>query len=281
METDPALALKDFQTALQRADTLPKAEQESLAMLRLRSMLLLDEANALVQMGEYSNANALYMEAYQRFKRLSGADLEDMRSLGDLELVLNREAAGFEAAADPALAVAGSDRRRNLAAAEKLLTEVVAVTDRATKRDPSNEDWLESQADAEVRLGTIRSILHTGSDSRLMLKKGIASLKELSRKDQASSTILEMAASNLLVVEPVSLREPRFAVACAERAVALSHRKTPSMLVTLAQAYRASGQAEKSRITAVEGLALLPAPQPGSVKSRIRKLLEIQAQTEN
>jgi hypothetical protein len=51
------------------------------------------------------------------------------------------------------------------------------------------------------------------------------------------------------------------------------------MLLTLAQAYRASGQIEKSRATAKEGLASLPAVQPGSVKPRIRKLLEIQAQT--
>jgi hypothetical protein len=89
---------------------------------------------------------------------------------------------------------------------------------------------------------------------------------------------LDMAASDLLMVEPASLRDPKFAVACAERAVALSHRRIPSMLLTLAQAYRASGQAEKSRVTAQEGLALLPAPQPGSVKPRIRKLLEAQAQ---
>jgi hypothetical protein len=50
------------------------------------------------------------------------------------------------------------------------------------------------------------------------------------------------------------------------------------MLLTLAQAYRATGQIERSRATANEALALLPAPQAGSVKPRLRKLLEIQAQ---
>jgi tetratricopeptide (TPR) repeat protein len=276
MATDPALALKDYQAALQRADKLPKAEQENLAMLRLRTMLLLDEAKALVQMGEYFAADALFKEALQRFQHLSGADPQDMRSLSDLELVLNSEAEGFETAADPALATAGSDRRRNLVAAEKLLTEVVAVTDRAVKRDPSNEDWLESQADAEVRLGTIRSILHRADSFGELAKKGITSLKNFSRKEQASSAILEMTASDLLMVEPVSLRDSQFAVDCAERAVALSHRKTPSLLLTLARAYRANRQTEKSRATAQEALRLLPAPQPGSAKPRIRKLLELQ-----
>ncbi len=43
----------------------------------------------------------------------------------------------------------------------------------------------------------------------------------------------------------------------------MSHGKTPSRLLTLAQAYRASGQMEKSRATAKEGLALLPALPAG------------------
>jgi len=75
-------------------------------------------------------------------------------------------------------------------------------------------------------------------------------------------------------VEPAALRNPQYAVACAEREVAMSHGREPSKPLTLAQAYRASGQIEKSRTTAEEGLALLPTPQPRSVKPNIRELLE-------
>ena len=74
------------------------------------------------------------------------------------------------------------------------------------------------------------------------------------------------------------MKDPKMAVSCAERAVTLSHRKLPPRLLTLAQAYRAAGQIEKSRAAAKEGLALLPAVQPGSVMPRMRKLLEIQTQ---
>jgi hypothetical protein len=91
--------------------------------------------------------------------------------------------------------------------------------------------------------------------------------------------VLDQAANAFLIVEPAALRNPQFAVACAEREVAMSHGKTPSNLLTLAQAYRASGQIEKSRTTAMEGLALLPALQPESVKPNIRKRLEKEAQT--
>jgi len=104
-------------------------------------------------------------------------------------------------------------------------------------------------------------------------------LKEVAEKDQASPMVLDQAANAFLTVEPASLRNPQLAVSCAEREVAMSHATTPSSLLTLAQAYRASGQIEKSRTAAREGMALLPALQPGSVKPNIRKLLENVAQT--
>jgi tetratricopeptide (TPR) repeat protein len=279
MGTDPALALKDFQTALQLADTVPEAEQSDYSAMVTRLVALRGKAEALVQLGEYSEATAPFTEVSQKFQRLAAADPQNLRALVDLQRVLDTEAQGFEAAADPALGASPSDRRRNLAAAEKLLIQVVAIWEKMIKQYPSTKVRIETLADAQVRLGTIQSILHIPGDSGATAKKGIASLEELARKDQASSTILDMTASDLLMVKPASLRDPQFAVACAERAVALSQRKQPTYLLTLAQAYRASGQTEKSIATAREGLALLPAPQQGSVKPRIRKLLEIQLLT--
>jgi tetratricopeptide (TPR) repeat protein len=281
LETDPALALKDYQAALQRIDSLPQAERENLSVRRMRAILQRKEASALVQLGEYAKATDLFTEVAQVFQKNVAADAQDSRALADLRVVLNFEALGYETAADPALAVAGSDRRRNLVAAEKLWTQELEIIDQAIKHDPVDEDMQLSRADALLRLGTIHSILHSAAGYEAMAKKGIAGLKDLARKEQASALVLDMAASDLLMVEPASLRDPLFAVACAERAVSLNHRKTPSMLLTLTQAYRASGQAEKSRATAREALALLPAPQPGNAKPRIRKLLELQLQAGN
>ena len=58
----------------------------------------------------------------------------------------------------------------------------------------------------------------------------------------------------------------------------MTHRKDSESLLWLAQVYRATGQFDKSRATANEGLALLPPTQPGSAKANMRKFLEIQAQ---
>jgi len=91
--------------------------------------------------------------------------------------------------------------------------------------------------------------------------------------------VLDQAANAFLTVEPASLRNPQFAISCADREVTMSQGKIPSRFLTLAQAYRASGRTEKSRAAAKQGLALLPALQAGSVKPNIRKQLENEAQT--
>jgi tetratricopeptide (TPR) repeat protein len=257
METDPALAFKDFRTALQRTDALAQADQNSLATVRLRTMLLRKEGNCMVALGEYPEALPLFAEAEKLHRRLVAEDPKDSRALADLQVLLNDEALDFEAAANPALALAG----------EKML-----------KDDPSNQNLRSILADAQVRLGTIQSILHTPGDHDALAKEGLAALRDMAKKEGASPMTLDNAANAFLKVEPASLRDPGLAISFAERQVAQSHGRRPSLLLTLAQAYRASGQLEKGRVTAFVGLALLPATPPGSVKPNSRKLLEIQTQ---
>jgi serine/threonine protein kinase len=278
-DSDPAQALKDFQIGLERTSAISKEEQASMRMIRVRYSLLEGEADVLVDLGEYSEAHALYAQAAETIQHFTAIDPLDLRALFDLQTVLNQQAIAYETAADPSFSASPADRRSNLAAAEKLLTQQVAVLEKMIKQDPSNEEYAPVLANTQVHLGTARSILHISAEAAAMAKTGIVSLKSLAGQDQASPTILNQAAGDLLMVEPASLREPKTAVSFAGRAVALTHGKAPSMLLTLAQAYRASGQIDKSRATANEALALLPAPQPGSAKPRIRKLLEIQAQT--
>jgi hypothetical protein len=75
------------------------------------------------------------------------------------------------------------------------------------------------------------------------------------------------------------LRDPKFAVACAERAVDQSHRQRAADLLTLALALHADGRVDQARQVAKEALALLPAQQPGAARSNIRKQLEFEAGT--
>jgi tetratricopeptide (TPR) repeat protein len=281
IETDPALALKEFQRGLLELNSLPDDERKNLSMVRLRAILRRKEGAALVQLGEYSKAEDSFHEAVAIYQKFVAADPRDSRALTDLKVALNFETLGFETAADPLLGATISGRRSSLKEAQKLWIQILSVIDQAKKQEPSDEDWLLARADAQVRLATIQYQLHPASGSVVLAKQGINGMKELARNVQASALLLDMTANDLLIVEPKALRDPQFAVACAERAVTLSHRMTPSMLLTLAQAYRATGQTGKSLEVAQEGLALLPALSEGIVKPRIRKLLEIQVRLGN
>jgi len=276
-ESDPAQALKDYRIAWQNIEALPAAELANLRTVRLRSLLLGRLASTLVELGDYSAANKLFDEALRTMRRLSAADPQDMRSLTDLQLLLQRQATGYEDAADPALAITTDGRRQNLSAAEKLLTELLPATEKVLKMFPGNEDWRQSQAEGQVRLGSFRTILQINANSATLLSKsGIATLKELADKTQASPDALNQAANALLKAQPETLRDAPTALRFALRAVTLSNRQTPTLLLTLAQAYRATGQLENSRATAKEGLALLAPVSPGGVRPRLRKLLELQ-----
>jgi tetratricopeptide (TPR) repeat protein len=278
MDMDPAQALKDFQIALQRADALPKEEQGKLATMRMRSMLQRKEADALSELGEYAQADALFKQVSTAQRDLSAADPQDLRARADLEVVLADEAVAYQDAADPELFPAGNDRARNLAVSNELWMQVVEITGKMLQQDPSNENWKSVLADGQIHLGTTESLLHRGADSAAVAARGVAAMKELAKNDHASPMILDQAANDLIRVAPASLKDPQFAVMCAEREVALSHRQRPTLLLTLAEAYRAAGQTEKSRAAADEALMLLPPLQPGTAKGNMRRMLEMLAQ---
>jgi predicted Ser/Thr protein kinase len=278
-ESDPEQGLKDAQLGLQRIAALPQAEQQSLRMIRVRESYLVDEAFVQAQMGRYSEADAIVVGSVESSKRRVAQDPQDLRSLGDLLFSLDRQAINLDIEADPALGASTGVRRRSLIAEEKALAQEHAGLDRMLQLNPSQKEWKSVQGDVEVRLGTVQSVLHSSRDSEVLIKKGLATLKEAIKEDRDSPEIIDSLAKDLLIAEPVSLRDPQLAVTYAERSVTLSHRKMPARLLTLAQAYSASGNTEMSRAAASEGLALLPTPQPGSVNPRLRRLLEIQAAT--
>ena len=89
--------------------------------------------------------------------------------------------------------------------------------------------------------------------------------------------ILDMEIDALLTARPTTLREPKLAVEAAEHEALLTRRHQPSVLLSLAEAYRSAGQIERARAIAREGLALLPPASPTEASpSRTRKLLELQ-----
>jgi tetratricopeptide (TPR) repeat protein len=284
LDTDPAQALIDLRIALLDFDALPDAERANLTDVRQRALTIRKEAVALSELGRYSQANPLFEDALRVFHRIAAADsanVKDIRALGDVKRILCDMASSYEAAANPALAEMPGDRRYNLLQAQQLWEQAAATIQQILSQDTSHNDLKAELASAQVHIATIRIELHDPGDSEALSREGLAVLKSFADKDHASVRLLDLYVTALLGIEPALLRDRQFAILCAEREVALTHRKDTASLLSLAQILRATGEIEKSRAVAEEGLSLLPASPPGSVKPNIRKLLEIQVQATN
>jgi tetratricopeptide (TPR) repeat protein len=277
VEIDPAQALKDFELALKRADALPQAEQPKLPTLRLRGLIIRKEAVALSELGEYSQAEPPFQQALSIFQHLSAVDPKEIRALGDLKRLMEDIEVNYEYAADPVLTANSGNRRVYLLAEEQLLERHVITLQQMIELAPADQDRKADLAYAQVRIATLRRTLHLPGNSETQAKLALAVLKNFADQNQASPMVLDLAVSAMLEVEPSSLRNPKLALAWAERGVALTHGKDAEWMLLLCRAYRASDRSAESKKAAEQGLALLPPTQPGDPKSRIRKLLEHEA----
>jgi hypothetical protein len=140
--------------------------------------------------------------------------------------------------------------------------------------DPGNPGWVSDLAHKKVVAGTLRQGQHSQGDGASMAASGIASLRAYALPDDSSIPTLDHATSALLIVLPAKLRNPELAIQFGERLVTMSHRRKPTFLLSLAQAYRAAGRLEEARAVAREGLGLLPPLRPGATRPRLRVLLE-------
>jgi tetratricopeptide (TPR) repeat protein len=274
-DIDPVTALQEFQTALEASANLAAKEQSGMSWLRLRAALLRKQGIVSSALGYDAQAFASLAEAEKIYRDLAAKDTNDPRAEVDLAILLQDEADAYANAADPALGGDPARRHEFLKQEENKLVEAVAVFNRISSLKPE-EEWVATQGYLQVRAGSVEKSLFGHSRSEALTRKALARLKSLGQEPQASGMILSQIALAYRVAEPETLRDPAFAVQCARRAAEAAAGKSPTRQFELAKAYHAAGQIEKSRATAREGLALLPAPQPGSVKPRIRKLLEIQ-----
>jgi hypothetical protein len=95
--------------------------------------------------------------------------------------------------------------------------------------------------------------LHETADWQPLSKAGLTALRSAAKNDEASPFVLDLVVTAFLQAEPTSLRDPQFALACAERGVTLTHRKTPSWLLSLAEAYAPRGKSRKAALRPAKG----------------------------
>jgi tetratricopeptide (TPR) repeat protein len=278
VETDPNQAIAEYHQSLAAWEALTAKDKEGTATRRGIATTYRKLGKALTEARDYPAAFAAFRKATDIYEFYAMADAKDVRAQYDLVVELFDEALTYLDMIDPALNGAPKDLPGHKSRAMALTERSILILERLVAVHPENQGWVAELAHKRVVAGSLKQRLAPGDDGADMAAKNLASLCGIALVSDASIPILDNATAALLTVRPARLRDPELAVQLAERLVAQTHRRKPTFLLTLAQAYRAAGQDGAVRATAREGLVLLPPLPPGAVKPRLRRLLEVAAQ---
>jgi serine/threonine protein kinase len=273
MQTDPAAALPELHAAIDAINALHNQAQQVIGVRRMQSGAIGPYAGALIAIGRYREALASLQQGEIISRELLAADPKNIRAVQDLQAGLSREAECYQDRAAGIFPEEGSNSKADAASALKILTEQRSLLEQILDVEPHNGNWESKLGMVLVDIARQQRALHREAGSLDLAKKGIAMLKEVADRPDAQAYQLFDAANGLITVEPPSLRETNLAVKYAERIVEGSSHRNPEFLLTLAQAYRADGEAAKARAAAKTGLELLPHETSAMVMSRIRKRL--------
>jgi tetratricopeptide (TPR) repeat protein len=274
LEQNPAEALRDFSTGLDLWTALPPSERALLSSVRLHGNLLRKQANALSELGRYTEARPLFDQSESIYSSLIAADPKDVRAKRDMRLLLTIELQCEENALDPALAEPGDDRRGALTRAREIAERKLKVMSQLLDAKKDDADLKLELAATQVHLAALNSASPSVRDTRAMMAEPFALLRKAVQEANTSSHNLELIFSAFLITDDLSFRDPALLLSCAQRGAALTHNKVADWMLALAQAYHASGDRAHARQAALEGLALLPSPESDSKTFRVRKLLE-------
>lgn len=281
VETDPLSAIDEYQKSLVVRDALPPSEKTKSSHQRMMGMTYWELGVALTQARDYPRAIEALDRARDTMGKIATADPKNMRAQYDLSATEMLEGLTYFDMTDPVLYKNRvGEQKENAQKALDLLQKSAEIKERLLLVDPKNDRWKRSLAYTNAFAGTLKQTLGEADGANLATASVAALRKDASASDATIST-LDDTVTVMLKVLPVSLRDPKALVGYSERLVALDHRRNPGLMLELAQAYRADGQAARASAAAKEGLALLPPAKPGQAVVRVRKLLEIEAQSNN
>ena len=277
VEKEPRQAIEEYHLSLAAWEGLPATDKGTSTARRGVATTYRKLAKALTEARDYPAAITAFRQARDIYEFYAAADAKDTRAQYDLVTELFDEALTHLDWMDPALNAPREGLAEHGPQAMALIGRSTAILERLVALHPENLGWVAELAHKQVMAATLKQALHPGNDSVVMAAENLASLCRIARADDASIPILDNAATALLTVRPARLRDPELTIQFVERLVAQTRHQKPTFLLSLAQAYRAAGQAGKARAAALEGLALLPPLPPGAIKPRLRRLLEVEA----
>jgi tetratricopeptide (TPR) repeat protein len=273
LEQDPAVALLDFRKGMDMLNALSPSERAVLSAVRLKSLLLRKEANALSESGHYTEARPLFDQSEAIYSSLIAADPKDLRAKRDMRLLLTIRLESEEQAIDPILAEKGDDRRRALKNAQEIAKHKIQVMHQLLENKEDDPNLKLELAATEIHLFALQYKMRGGGHV-VQQTEAFSLLRNAVRDSKTSSHNLELIFSSFLVVDAPSLRDPALLLQCAQRGADLTHNRSAEWMLALSQAYRALGEITQEKAAALKGLSLLPPPNTDNGHFRVRKLLE-------
>lgn len=207
------------------------------------------------------------------------AALERLReSAGILEALAAADPANRQARMDLAVSLRSTadlqDFQGERAGALRDYLRVIEIIEGLAREDPSNMQRRGQLGEMQLTVGGFLAESGQKAEARRLSSRGLATLRELADRAEATADELNRCALALLQVDPEDLRSPATALFYAERAVSQSKGRDPVMLDTLAQACFETGNLARAIQAAEDGLALLPPPPPGQPVPHTRRVLE-------
>lgn len=259
-ESDPEKAISMFNEAATLLDALTPQEQEETATRRLRSSLLRRRASTEAELEKFDEADRDFASVQKLHESTIKVDPGDTRAKWDLAVILHTR--GDLAA-----------KQGRTPAAREFYQQVVNLLEKFPGLEQSAQARL-SLAEARVGLGGLVASLGE-AEGRQITVRGLQEFRTMAAERDASFDTLERAGNAFLDARPADLADPKFALACAERA--LAQAKNGSLLEMKARSLALIGQKDLARQTAREGLTMLGPSQPGTpprgLRARLVKLV--------
>lgn len=248
---DADSALDRYRKALNAAQALGG----DTAVRRLSAILNRKVGVMLGEKGDSAGAEQYLRAAIGQFESFASADPVNTRARVDLANAWTSLGEHHRNTGNVQQALAGFGKAADLLEA-------------LSRSEPANARYRAQLGDVLLRIGALLENAGQRAEAQHQTRRGLEIVRLLANEPDAAASELDRAANALLTCTPEQLRNPKEAMAFAERAVQLTNFSEPGYLNTLSDAQLAAGANRASALQTVRKALALDPPPP------LKKVLE-------
>jgi len=275
-EIDPEAAIEEYREAIADYDKLSDADRSSVKNKLSNAFTRIELGQGLAEVLDFAESIDSIRQAREAYAAYAAGDAADTSVRFKYALALSDEGEIYAEMLDPVLNPDQRDWRTNAAKAVALFKQSLDIRSRLLQADPANSRMIIDRAKVQAYLGILQYRLTQSSEAAAAAAAGITALQKIASGQNAAILTLDYVTAAMLEGTS-SMRDTKLLVGYAERLVELDHRKTARYLLTLSRAYSLDGQAVKAKLSATEGLVLMPPMKAGKRITATRKRLFAQA----